>query len=158
MILACRWAPKPSIMAEKPRFRWQTVFAKNLGFGVGFGYRNNTNANIWKWERTIQQAGGEGPPRSQLYPGVLPGEGLLSLMSRMPRPTSTSSHALSTTVCHPAGNDHPLNLIRLGWLVFNTQNSHVTSATSQSWPLIGHRVSIHYHNPNWSLHLAHEPR
>jgi len=29
-------------MAEKPRFwRW-TVFAKNLGFGVGFGYRNNT--------------------------------------------------------------------------------------------------------------------
>jgi len=43
MILACRWAPKPSIMAEKPRFRRGTVFAKNLGFGVGFGYRNNTN-------------------------------------------------------------------------------------------------------------------
>jgi len=42
MILACRWAQKPSIMAEKPRFRWRTVFAKNLGFGVGFGYRNNT--------------------------------------------------------------------------------------------------------------------
>jgi len=30
-------------MAEKPRFRRRTVFAKNLGFGVGFGYRNNTN-------------------------------------------------------------------------------------------------------------------
>ena len=29
-------------MAEKPRFRQRTVFAKNLGFGVGFGYRNNT--------------------------------------------------------------------------------------------------------------------
>jgi len=29
-------------MAEKPRFRRRTVFAKNLGFGVGFGYRNNT--------------------------------------------------------------------------------------------------------------------
>ena len=29
-------------MAEKPRFRRQMVFAKNLGFGVGFGYRNNT--------------------------------------------------------------------------------------------------------------------
>jgi len=43
MILACRWAQKPSIMAEKPRFRQRTVLAKNLGFGVGFGYRNNTN-------------------------------------------------------------------------------------------------------------------
>ena len=43
MILACRWAPKPSVMAEKPRFRRRTVFAKNLGFDVGFGYRNNTN-------------------------------------------------------------------------------------------------------------------
>jgi len=30
-------------MAEKPRFRRRTVFAKkNLGFRVGFGYRNNT--------------------------------------------------------------------------------------------------------------------
>jgi len=29
-------------MAEKPRFRLGTVFAKNLDFGVGFGYRNNT--------------------------------------------------------------------------------------------------------------------
>ena len=29
-------------MAEKPRFRRRTVFAKNLGFGVSFGYRNNT--------------------------------------------------------------------------------------------------------------------
>jgi len=28
MILACRWAPKPSIMAEKPRFWRRTVFAK----------------------------------------------------------------------------------------------------------------------------------
>ena len=45
MILACRWAQKPSIMAEKPRFRRRTVFAKNLGFGVGFGYRNNTRTN-----------------------------------------------------------------------------------------------------------------
>jgi len=33
---------KTSIMVEKPRFRQRTVFAKNLGFGVGFGYRNNT--------------------------------------------------------------------------------------------------------------------
>jgi len=33
-------------MAEKPRFWRRTVFAKNLGFGVGFGYRNNTNKNI----------------------------------------------------------------------------------------------------------------
>jgi len=32
-------------MAEKPRFRQRTVFAKNLGFGVGFGYRNNTIHN-----------------------------------------------------------------------------------------------------------------
>jgi len=32
-------------MAEKPRFRRRTVFAKNLGFGVGFGYCNNTNNN-----------------------------------------------------------------------------------------------------------------
>jgi len=30
-------------MAKKPRFRRWTVFAKNLGFGVSFGYRNNTN-------------------------------------------------------------------------------------------------------------------
>jgi len=29
-------------MAEKPRFRRGTVFAKKLGFGVGFGYCNNT--------------------------------------------------------------------------------------------------------------------
>jgi len=29
-------------MAEKRRFRRVMVFAKNLGFGVGFGYRNNT--------------------------------------------------------------------------------------------------------------------
>jgi len=35
-------SPKLSIMAEKPRFWRRTVFAKNLGFGVGFGYRNNT--------------------------------------------------------------------------------------------------------------------
>jgi len=35
-------SPKPSIMAEKPRSRQRTVFAKNLGVGVGFGYRNNT--------------------------------------------------------------------------------------------------------------------
>jgi len=27
---------------KKPRFRRRTVFAKNLGFGVSFGYRNNT--------------------------------------------------------------------------------------------------------------------
>jgi len=27
---------------KKTRFRQRTVFAKNLGFGVGFGYRNNT--------------------------------------------------------------------------------------------------------------------
>jgi len=45
-------------MEEKPRFRRRTVFAKNLGFGVGFGYRNNTRANwpgcywpIRSWER-----------------------------------------------------------------------------------------------------------
>ena len=29
-------------MAEKPRFRRRTVFAKNLGFDVGFRYRNDT--------------------------------------------------------------------------------------------------------------------
>jgi len=29
-------------MAEKPRFRRRTVFAKNLGFGVGFRCCNNT--------------------------------------------------------------------------------------------------------------------
>ena len=33
-------------MAEKPRFRQRTVFAKNLGFGVGFGYRNNTKVKV----------------------------------------------------------------------------------------------------------------
>jgi len=27
---------------KKPRFRRRTVFAKNLGFGVGFEYHNNT--------------------------------------------------------------------------------------------------------------------
>ena len=32
-------------MAEEPRFRRRTVFAKILGFGVGFGYRNNTIDN-----------------------------------------------------------------------------------------------------------------
>jgi len=47
MILACRWAQKSSIMAEKPRFRRHTVFAKNLGFGVGFGYHNNTTSLYW---------------------------------------------------------------------------------------------------------------
>jgi len=30
-------------MAEKPRFWRRTVFAKNLGFGVSFGYRNDTS-------------------------------------------------------------------------------------------------------------------
>jgi len=35
-------------MAEKPSFRQGTVFAKNLGFGVGFGYRNNTSENMWR--------------------------------------------------------------------------------------------------------------
>ena len=35
-------------MAEKPRFRRRTVFAKNLGFGVGFGYRNNTRMDVNK--------------------------------------------------------------------------------------------------------------
>jgi len=35
-------------MAEnKPRFRRGTVFAKNLGFGVGFGYRNNTSQYLY---------------------------------------------------------------------------------------------------------------
>jgi len=34
-------------MAEKPRFRQRTVFAKNLGFGVGFGYRNNTKLYLF---------------------------------------------------------------------------------------------------------------
>jgi len=29
-------------MAEKLIFRQRMVFAKNLGFGVGFGHRNNT--------------------------------------------------------------------------------------------------------------------
>ena len=53
MISACRWAQKPSIMAEKPRFWRQTVFAKNLGFGVGFGYRNNTTANACGAERKM---------------------------------------------------------------------------------------------------------
>jgi len=40
-------------MAEKPRFWRQTVFAKNLGFGVGFGYRNNTTANAYGAERKM---------------------------------------------------------------------------------------------------------
>jgi len=34
-------------MAEKPRFRRQTVFAKNLGFDFSFGYCNNTNLRAW---------------------------------------------------------------------------------------------------------------
>jgi len=33
---------------KKPRFRRWTVFAKNLGFGVGFGYRNNTTVQCRK--------------------------------------------------------------------------------------------------------------
>jgi len=36
MILACRWAHKPSIMAEKPRFRRRTVFAKKPRFRCRF--------------------------------------------------------------------------------------------------------------------------
>jgi len=32
---------------KKPRFRRWTVFAKNLGFGVGFGYRNNTSLPLF---------------------------------------------------------------------------------------------------------------
>jgi len=35
-------SPKTINYGGKPRFRRRTVFAKNLGFGVGFGYRNNT--------------------------------------------------------------------------------------------------------------------
>jgi len=35
-------------MAKKPRFRRPTVFAKNLGFGVGCGYRNNTTIQAAK--------------------------------------------------------------------------------------------------------------
>jgi len=31
---------------KKPRFRRRTVFAKNLVFGVGYGYRNNTNKSM----------------------------------------------------------------------------------------------------------------
>jgi len=40
-------------MAEKPRFRRRKVFAKNLGFGVGFGYRNNTTWNALYVERGL---------------------------------------------------------------------------------------------------------
>jgi len=44
MILACRlqMSPKTINYGRKPRFRRRTVFAKNPGFDVGFGYRNNT--------------------------------------------------------------------------------------------------------------------
>jgi len=38
-------SPKTVNYGRKPRFRQRTVFAKNLGFGVGFGYRNNTTAH-----------------------------------------------------------------------------------------------------------------
>ena len=38
-------SPKIVNYGGKPRFRRQTVFAKNLGFGVGFEYRNNTTCN-----------------------------------------------------------------------------------------------------------------
>jgi len=51
MILACRWAQKQSIMAKKPRFRRRTVFAKNIGFSVGFGYRNNTTRKSFQKSR-----------------------------------------------------------------------------------------------------------
>jgi len=37
---------------KKPRFRRGTVFAKNLGFGVGFGYRNNSTVIIIE-EKTV---------------------------------------------------------------------------------------------------------
>jgi len=36
-------SPKTVNYGRKPRFRRRTVFAKNLGFGVGFIYRNNTS-------------------------------------------------------------------------------------------------------------------
>jgi len=36
-------SPKRQLWQKKPRFQRRTVFAKNLGFGVGFGYRNNTS-------------------------------------------------------------------------------------------------------------------
>jgi len=51
--------PKTVNYGRKPRFRQQTVFAKNLGFGVGFGYRNNTtkfsfrNRVVNEWNRPI---------------------------------------------------------------------------------------------------------
>jgi len=38
-------SPKTVNYGGKPRFRRATVFAKNLGFGVSFGYRNNTRNN-----------------------------------------------------------------------------------------------------------------
>ena len=44
-------------MAEKPRFRRGTVLAKNLGFGVGFGYRNNTTRNPLKFAGVPQTTG-----------------------------------------------------------------------------------------------------
>jgi len=60
MILACTIADEPKnrqLWQKKTRFRWRTVFAKNLGFGVGFGYRNNTTctrlqdlSNLYKLE------------------------------------------------------------------------------------------------------------
>jgi len=37
---------KRQLWRKKPRYQRRTVSAKNLGFGVGFGYRNNTNG----WE------------------------------------------------------------------------------------------------------------
>jgi len=43
-------SPKTVNYGGKPRFQRGTVFVKNLGFGVGFGYRNNTNL-----EEEIQQ-------------------------------------------------------------------------------------------------------
>jgi len=57
MVLGCRWAQKLSIMAEKPRFRRRAVFAKILGLGVGFGYRNNTSSNAAKTRNPFKFGG-----------------------------------------------------------------------------------------------------
>jgi len=89
MILACRWAQKPSIMAEKPRFRRRTVFPKNLGFGVGFGYRNNTNRHAPKSGGGVlcPLLGGAGSPSNTISPG--------------PRPTSVPSGILNNPTVWP---------------------------------------------------------
>jgi len=57
-------------MAEKPRFRRRMVFAKNLGFGVGLGYCNNTTDNFPSYPPSICLFEEGGPEDKRTWPFI----------------------------------------------------------------------------------------